>query len=362
MGSLLAVLVIAVGLSPERLLTWATAIRYQAVFREAGGLSVGNDVIKSGVKVGSVSNISLRNGKAVVDFTVKATVPLGSETTAHIETGSLLGQRDLMLKSAGRGKLRPLAVIPVTRTFSPYSLTDALGQLTTNVEGTNTDQLNQSLDVLSSTLDQIAPQLGPTFEALTQVSQSINSRDAGLRDLLRSASDVTKVLSERSEKVNTLILNANSLLEVLVERRQAIVDLLANTKAVAGQLSGLVADNEAQLAPTLDRLNAVAAMLEQNRDSIAKTIPGLAKLATTQGEAVNNGAYYNAFVPNIVDGQDIQPFIDAVLGIQPRTLFPWPNCGGEQNGFIPPYNFDHCLNREETPNHQGPSTQMVPRR
>lgn len=351
-------LVILIGLSPEQLISWATGIHYQAVFTEAGGLAAGDGVIVSGVKVGSVSKISLHRGKAVVDFTVKGTVRLGDVTTAHIKTGSLLGQRELALNSAGRNTLHPDAAIPVSRTSSPYSLTDALGQLTTNTAGTDTGQLNQSLDALSSTLDQIAPQLGPTFEALTRVSQSINDRNDSVRDLLRSASDVTNVLSQRSQQVNSLILNANTLLAVLVERRQAIVDLLANTNAVAKQLSGLVADNEAQLAPTLDRLNAVAAMLENNRDNIGKALPGLAQLATTQGEAVNNGAYYNAFVGNIVDGHDIAPFIDAVLGIRPRTLFPWPNCGGEQNGFIPPFNFDHCLNRDES---KSPYTQQYPR-
>ena len=37
-GVVLAILVIAIGLQPERLVQWATALRYQALFSEAGGL------------------------------------------------------------------------------------------------------------------------------------------------------------------------------------------------------------------------------------------------------------------------------------------------------------------------------------
>ena len=37
-GVVLIILVIAVGLQPERLLSWATAVRYQALFSEAGGV------------------------------------------------------------------------------------------------------------------------------------------------------------------------------------------------------------------------------------------------------------------------------------------------------------------------------------
>ena len=48
----------------------------------------------------------------------------------------------------------------MSRTSSPYSLTDAVSELTANTAATNTDTLNQSLDTLATTLDQVAPQLG----------------------------------------------------------------------------------------------------------------------------------------------------------------------------------------------------------
>lgn len=313
-GVVLMVLVIAVGLQPERLLQWATSIRHQALFTEAGGITVGNDVTVSGIKVGSVSDISLSNGDALVSFTVQGKYPLGSLTTAHIRTGSLLGERVLTLESDGSGSLD--GVIPTSRTSSPYSLTDAVSELTSNTAGTDTVSLNQSLDTLSATIDQLAPQLGPTFDGLSRLSQSINSRNENLASLLKSAADVTDVLSQRSDQLNTLILNANDLLGVLNDRRQAIVDLLANTAAVADQLTGLVADNEAELAPTLERLNSVTAMLERNRDNIGKILPGVAKFQVTQGETLANGPYYNAYVPNLQPAQLLQPFFDYALGFR----------------------------------------------
>ncbi|WP_099024412.1 MCE family protein [Mycolicibacterium palauense] len=315
-GVMLMVLIIAVGLQPERLIQWATSVRHQALFNEAGGLAVGNDVTLSGIKVGSVSDISLQDGEALVTFTVAGKYPLGSQTTAHIRTGSLLGERVLTLESEGSGSLRPTEVIPATRTSSPYSLTDAIGDLTTNTKGTDTTSLNQSLDTLSATIDQLAPQLGPTFDGLSRLSRSINSRNENLASLLQSASKVSGVLGERSQQLNALILNANDLLGVLNDRRQAIVDLLANTSAVSRQLSGLVADNEEELAPTLKRLNEVTAMLEKNRDNIGKALPGIAKFQLTQGETLANGPYYNAYVPNLQPAQLMQPFLDYALGFR----------------------------------------------
>ncbi|MBV9091001.1 MAG: MCE family protein [Mycobacteriaceae bacterium] len=336
-GAVLIILVVTVGLAPQRLLTLARDIRYQAVFSEAGGLAGGNPVIVSGVKVGTVSGVALQHGDALVTFTIPGRIQLGSDTTAHIRTGTLLGERELTLESAGAGTLRPSAVIPVSRTSSPYSLTEAISDLTTNTAGTDTDTLNQSLDTLSATLDQIAPQLGSTFDGLTRLSQSLNSRNKNLAELLKSTGNVAGILGERSQQVNTLILDANDLLEVLVARRQAIVDLLANTSAVAKQLTGLVHDNEKYLGPVLDRLNSVLAVLQKNRDNIAKALPGLAKYEGTNGEIVASGPYYNAFVGNLFQLQFLQPFLDYVFGFRrgvnigqppdnagPRAELPFP--------------------------------------
>ncbi len=340
MGVVLAALVIAIGLQPEKLWAMATSIRYQALFAEAGGLASGNDVKVSGVKMGTVSDVKLSHGKALVTFNLDSRVRLGSDSTAHIRTGTLLGERILTLEPAGSTAMHALDTIPLAHTASPYSLTESVSDFTTNTEGTDTDSLNQSLDTLSDTIDRMAPQLGPTFDGLTRLSQTLNGRNESLASLLKSAADITSILSQRSEQVNALLLNANDLLGVLDQRRYEIVNLLANTSALGKQLTGLVADNEKELAPTLEKLNSVTAILENNRDNIVKALSGLAKYQVTQGESVNNGFYYNAFVGNLIPSQTLQPFLDYAFGFRrgtdagqppdnagPRAEFPWPHNG-----------------------------------
>lgn len=339
-GLVVATLIILVGLHPKQLLAMATSIRYQAVFAEAGGLSGGNTVKVSGVDVGTVSDVALEHGKALVTFVVDSTVRLGKDTTAHIGIGTLLGERVLVIEPRGSGSIGALGVIPISRTASPYSLTDALGEFTSNTAATDTAAINQSLDTLSATVERIAPQLAPTFDGVSRISRSLNARNESLSSLLATASSVTGILSERSEQVNRLILNANDLLGVLQERRHAIVDLLANTTAVAQQLSRLVDENEQELAPTLQQLNSVAETLERNRDNLEKSLRGLAKYQLTQGEAVNNGFYYYGFPANLLPAQALQPFLDYALGLRrgvnagqppdnagPRSEFPFPYNG-----------------------------------
>ena len=338
-GIVVIVLVISVGLQPQRLWTLATSIRHQALFTEAGGLASGNDVKVSGVTVGTVSDVALEKGRVLVTFMVNGKVRLGADTTAHIRTGTLLGQRLLTLESSGQGTLRSSDVIPLSRTGAPYSLSDALSEFTANTRDTDTKALNQSLDTLSTTIDRLAPQLSPTFEGISRISKALNERNESLSGLLKSASQVTAILSDRSQQVNTLILNANELLGVLEQRRYAIVNLLANTSALSQQLSGLVADNEAELAPALEKLNSVTEMLQRNNDNIGKAMAGLAKFQVTQAEAVNNGFFYNAFVANLNPAQILQPFFDYALGFRRGTDAGQPPDNAGPRAEIPfPYN------------------------
>ena len=79
----------------------------------------------------------------------------------------------LALESAGSGTLRPLDVIPVSRTSSPYSLTDAVSDLTTNTAGTDTESLNQSLDTLS---DDARPDRSATGPDVRRPDPAVASR------------------------------------------------------------------------------------------------------------------------------------------------------------------------------------------
>lgn len=102
----------------------------------------------------------------------------------------------------------------------------------------------------------------------------LNERNDSLAGLLDSASKVTGVLSQRSEQVNTLLLNANDLFGGAGSTALRLVNLLTNTSALSKQISGLVHDNEKTLAPALEKINSVTAMLQKNNDNIVKALNG----------------------------------------------------------------------------------------
>ena len=120
----------------------------------------------------------------------------------------------------------------------------------------DTEQINDSLNAISDTLADTPPELRTALDGMTRLSQSINSRDESLLQLLSRAEDVTKILSDRSGQIDSLLVDGNKLFAELSLRRDAISELIVNTGAVSRQLSALVQENEAQMGPTLEKLNS----------------------------------------------------------------------------------------------------------
>jgi phospholipid/cholesterol/gamma-HCH transport system substrate-binding protein len=263
-----------------------------------------------------VSSIELDNGDALVTFTIAVRPPSGRKPLRTSAPEPCSASVCWPWSPSGSGTLDHQKPIPVTRTSSPYSLTDAVSELTANTAATNTDTLNQSLDTLATTLDQIAPQLGPTFDGLSRLSRSLNERNESLAELLKTAGDVTGILSERSQAGQHADPQCQRSTRGAQRASRGHRQPARQHLGVSRELTGVVADNEQELAPTLERLNRVNAMLIKNRDNISKAIPGLAKYELTQGEIVSNGAYYNALIPNISPAQILQPFLDYVFGFR----------------------------------------------
>lgn len=312
-GIVLTSATVLTALNYDKLPIFSGGSEYRALFSEAAGLSPGDQVMAAGVNVGKVENVALDGPRVLVTFTVSDGIALGNATGVDIKTSTILGRKALGLRPSGPGKLSTAATIPQDRTTSPYSLTGALGDLTNTVGDLNTNQMGDSLKTLAATLQNTPADLRSALTGLSRLSTSINSRDAMLQDLLGNAESVTSVLSQRSTQLNTLILDGNSLLAELDRRRGVLSELFVNVQAVANQLTGLVKDNEAQLAPTLARMNSVLAVLEKNKDNMTQGIQELVKFETTLGEAVSSGPFFNAYVQNLIPGTTIKPLLDLAL-------------------------------------------------
>jgi phospholipid/cholesterol/gamma-HCH transport system substrate-binding protein len=322
-GCALTVGVVVATLQYDKLPFVSSAKEYSAYFAEAGGLTPVASVQVAGSDVGKVSSVELDGPRVLVTFSVDRTIRLGDRTEARIATSNLLGGKTLDVTPRGDGSLS--GPIPLQRTTPPYQLTDALGELTTTISGLDTGQLSDALTTLSHTFHDTPSSVKLAVDGVARFSQTLNTRDSQLRNLLANANKVTDVLAQRSDQVVSLIADTNALLLELRSQSGALDEITHNITAVSAQLSGVIADNRDDLKPTLDQLNAVLTIVDNRKDKVQESIKMLNAYAMSLGESVSSGPFFKGYVANLLPGQFLQPFIDAQwhqLGLDPNVLSP----------------------------------------
>lgn len=297
--------------------------KYAAYFGEAGGLMPGADVEVSGMQIGEVSGVELDGARVLVTFKVNDKLPIGDRSEAKIKTKSLLGTKFLEVTPLGGGRLSE--PIPIDRTTPPYQIPDALGDLAVTIDKLDTDQLSASLSTLAETFRDTPPDLKLAVQGLTRFSQSLDARDAQLRDLLANANKATGVLAERTDKVVSLIANTNALLAELKQQSSELDRFSGDVGALSRQVLGFINDNRAQLRPALDKLNGVLTILDDRKEKVQKSIKMVNLYGMSFGEALSSGPFFKAYLANLLPGQFVEPFVEAAfsdLGLDPAVLLP----------------------------------------
>lgn len=291
-------LLIAASLNVKDLPLIGQGPTYSARFSESAGVLPDDDVRVAGIRVGTVTDLTLEGNDVVISFKAPDAW-IGDRTSASIEIKTVLGQKYIALEPAGERPLDPDQAIPRQRTRAPFDVIQAFSQLSTTVEDLNTDQLAQSLGVLSETLDGAAGPVRGALDGLSRLSRTISSRDTELARLLANTRTTTQVLADRDAEVERLINDGNLLLSELRARKAAIDNLLNGTIALAAQLRGLVADNEATLRPTLEQLEGVLRTLEENSANLENGLRLLAPFYRVFANVVGNGRWFDAYICNL---------------------------------------------------------------
>jgi phospholipid/cholesterol/gamma-HCH transport system substrate-binding protein len=275
---------------------------YSADFSEAAGLQSGDDVLVAGVKIGTVSSVTLQGSHVKVDFRVKHAW-LGDDSSAAIRIRTLLGQKYLSIDPEGSQKLSTKDTIPLSRTMSPYDVTAALAGLSNTFTNINTTQLAQSFDALSSAFANTPPEVRSTLQGLSALSQTIASRDAQISQLVAATSTVTGTLAANDQQVQALFHDGNLLLQVLNQRSAAITALLNGTISLSGQLTGLVHDDQATLEPALTKLGTVTAVLQKNQADLQRGLALIGPYYRLLTDATGNGRWLDTYACGLFDAQ-----------------------------------------------------------
>ncbi len=110
-------------------ITASDGYKIKAEFGTTGGLTVGDDVRLSGIKVGRITDQSLDpiTFAAVIEMRIDNQVQLPEDSTARITAASLLGGNFLELIPGSSDENMQAGTV-IYDTFDPVSLSDLLGK------------------------------------------------------------------------------------------------------------------------------------------------------------------------------------------------------------------------------------------
>ncbi|MBO1333123.1 MCE family protein [Streptomyces sp. VRA16 Mangrove soil] len=295
---------------------------YTANFSEAAGLGGGDEVRIAGVKVGEVTGVGLDGAKVKVTFKIKDDGTwIGDRTTAAIAIKTLLGEKYVALDPVGAARQDPGSRIPLSRTTSPYDVTQAFEDLSGTIDEIDTQQLAASFDTISETFKDSPPDVKAAVKGLSALSRTVSSRDTQLAQLLAGSKKLTKTLQTKKSSFETLIDDGGSLLTELKKRRTAIKALLSGSEALGRELGGLVDDNDRQLGPTLKALSRVTTVLARNKGKLDKTLALLGPYYRLVGNTLGSGRWFDSYLCGVVPRNYL-----------PESSLPKTSCRPPKNG------------------------------
>ena len=253
---------------------------YSAVFSDASRLAAGDTVRVAGIRVGTVTDVTLREDRTVlVDFDADRKIQLTSGTNAAIRYLNLTGDRFLDLVD-GPGSTRlmpPGSQIPEDRTQPALDLDLLLSGLKPVVKGLNPQDVN----ALTASLVQVFQGQEGTLDSLLAKTSSFTNRlaDDGqtVQQLIDNLNDVLGTISKDGDQFSGTVDRLEKLVTGLSQDRDPIGTAITSLDNGTASIADLLTQARPPLAGTIDELSRVATGLDDRKsflDGALQRSPG----------------------------------------------------------------------------------------
>ena len=246
-----AVLVLIVGWGVVRYLKGSSVFSktntYYAYYEQVSGLQPASYVVLYGVKVGSVTNITLDENpsKGVeVEFTVDKRYKIPVDSKAKIFSDGIMGGKAIEILYGTSSE-----IIPKDGTVEAAVSTDLFEMATSELDFLNekiasvVDGLTQTLNGVNALLAENTTSLSSIVKNVDGVTGNVNAmlvnERAHLEEALASLSKFSKSLGDNADAVGGIIDNLNSFSTELVE-----ADFAAELEGVVGHINSILATIE----------------------------------------------------------------------------------------------------------------------
>ena len=283
----------------------------QAVFNDASGIRVGDEVRVAGVKAGRVTKVRAdrQAGNVVVDLAVNDGVELGPDTHAEVALETLLGTKFVRLSGA---VVEPFLEslpeerrrIPIERTKTPFDVFELTRIGTRTAQQTDTAKLNQFITDLADITQGKHDQVKQLVEGIATVSAAINERDSQLRSLLERSESLSGTLAEKDQTLVSLIDQSRGVLSLVERRRADIASGLQSGASALDQLAAIITTSKGSIDAILDTLHPALDIIDKRQTDVDRALawagPGAYGLALAPSHGPWIDLYIRALGPDFV--------------------------------------------------------------
>ena len=285
-----ALLLLLTSITGYRAMTNDEAPDVYAVFANASPLIEGNDVKISGVTVGKVESIEVREGQALVGMSLdEEAMPLHQDAKATIRPLSLLGERFVEL-DRGTADAPTLASgdrIPVKNTSSAVDIDQVLNALD--------EPTGQALAALLTTVG----------HGMADRGQKIDGTIKALRPAMQDTGALVKVLNQQRDALADMVTQLQPVVSaVAAEDGKKLDRLLRSTAAKQKELDATLVQLPGTLSTGRQTLRAL-------RGAAGATTPTLANLRPTTSVLTELSNELSAFAKVGAPAmKDLEPVLD----------------------------------------------------
>ncbi|MFA7512647.1 MAG: MCE family protein, partial [Mycolicibacterium vanbaalenii] len=278
------------------------ANEYTAVFKDASRLKTGDTVRIAGIRVGTVKDVELQADRSVlVTFDADRNTVLTTGTNAAIRYLNLVGDRYLeLVDTPDSTQIVPAGgQIPEDRTTPALDLDVLLGGLKPVIQGLNPEDVNG----LTSALIQILQGQGGTLDSLfsktSSFSNSLADNNQVIEELIVDLRTVLDTLSKDGEEFSGAIDKLEQLVSGLSSDRDPIGTAITALDNGTASIADLLGRGRAPLANTVDEMNRLAPLVDNDLDRLDATLQRLPEIYRKLARVGSYGAWFPYYICGI---------------------------------------------------------------
>jgi len=267
-------------------------VAYTTFLASSTGLKQGDAVKLAGVEVGTISKISIVDGRVRVDFEVKPDTHIKQDTVAGIRMSSMLGGQFLGLSfgSPASPDLPPGSTVKSTESSGVDAIMDNVGGLTKDAKQLIVDlnrNQNEVMTKIASMLDENRAAVKESLTGLARITAKIDHGDGSLAMLLND---------------KTLYTNATALTGSLKE-------VSARLERGEGTMGKLLTEDD-----LYEQGIAAVKGMNDSMKNFSEIAQRINKGEGTAGKLVNDPALYNELAETVANLKEITRKINAGEG------------------------------------------------